>query len=271
MKTLLSILFLFFATYGYSQSEKLFTVDRELSNSNINQIYQAKDGVIWIATEDGLNRYDGAKFSVYKHKEGNDSSLVDNNVRILFEDSKGNFLIGTQRGLQLYDPSTDLFKEIPILYETGINMSAHISTILERKNGELLIGTSGHAVYSLTLGGTEPLIKEAQLPVPSFFITYLFEDQNENLWVSTEGKGLYRIDTSGQIYHYFIGKENAWNIVTSICLDEKGNIYASNINKGIFVYDQQKDTFIPISCPILPSLPINTIMLPDKEKSISEP
>lgn len=259
MKTLLSILFLFFATYGYSQSEKLFTVDRELSNSNINQIYQAKDGVIWIATEDGLNRYDGAKFSVYKHKEGNDSSLVDNNVRILFEDSKGNFLIGTQRGLQLYDPSTDLFKEIPILYETGINMSAHISTILERKNGELLIGTSGHAVYSLTLGGTEPLIKEAQLPVPSFFITYLFEDQNENLWVSTEGKGLYRIDTSGQIYHYFIGKENAWNIVTSICLDEKGNIYASNINKGIFVYDQQKDTFIPISCPILPSLPINTI------------
>lgn len=106
MKTLLSILFLFFATYGYSQSEKLFTVDRELSNSNINQIYQAKDGVIWIATDDGLNRYDGAKFSVYKHKEGNDSSLVDNNVRILFEDSKGNFLIGTQRGLQLYDPAT---------------------------------------------------------------------------------------------------------------------------------------------------------------------
>lgn len=205
MKTLLSILFLFFATYGYSQSEKLFTVDRELSNSNINQIYQAKDGVIWIATDDGLNRYDGAKFSIYKHKEGNDSSLVDNNVRTLFEDSKGHFLVGTQRGLQLYNPATDLFKEIPIFYQTGENMSAHISTILERKNGDLLIGTSGHGVYSLKLEGTEPVIKEAQLPVPSFFITYLFEDQTGNLWVSTEGKGLYRIDTLNQIYHYFIG------------------------------------------------------------------
>ena len=146
-------------------------------------------------------------------------------------------------------------------------MSAHISTILERKNGELLIGTSGHAVYSLTLGGTEPLIKEAQLPVPSFFITYLFEDQNENLWVSTEGKGLYRIDTSGQIYHYFIGKENAWNIVTSICLDEKGNIYASNINKGIFVYDQQKRYFYPLS-PVRYFLACLSIqyMLPGKGK-----
>ena len=122
MKTLLSILFLFFATYGYSQSEKLFTVDRELSNSNINQIYQAKDGVIWIATDDGLNRYDGAKFSVYKHKEGNDSSLVDNNVRILFEDSKGNFLIGTQRGLQLYDPATDLFKDYLLNFRKYIKL-----------------------------------------------------------------------------------------------------------------------------------------------------
>ena len=46
MKTLIIHLIPFFATYGYSQSEKLFTVDRELSNSNINQIYQAKDGVI---------------------------------------------------------------------------------------------------------------------------------------------------------------------------------------------------------------------------------
>ena len=81
MKTLLSILFLFFATYGYSQSEKLFTVDRELSNSNINQIYQAKDGVIWIATDDGLNRYDGAKFSIYKHKEGNDSSFTGHRTK----------------------------------------------------------------------------------------------------------------------------------------------------------------------------------------------
>ena len=266
MKTLLSILFLFFATYGYSQSEKLFTVDRELSNSNINQIYQAKDGVIWIATDDGLNRYDGAKFSIYKHKEGNDSSLVDNNVRTLFEDSKGHFLVGTQRGLQLYNPATDLFKEIPIFYQTGENMSAHISTILERKNGDLLIGTSGHGVYSLKLEGTEPVIKEAQLPVPSFFITYLFEDQTGNLWVSTEGKGLYRIDTLNQIYHYFIGKENAWNIVTSICQDEKGNIYASNINKGMFIYNQQEDTFTPIICPTSTNLPINTICATEQGK-----
>ncbi len=47
---------------------KLFTTDKELSSSLINQIYQDRNGFIWIATEDGLNRYDGAKFTIYKHE-----------------------------------------------------------------------------------------------------------------------------------------------------------------------------------------------------------
>lgn len=258
MKTLLSFLLLFFAICGYAQPEKLFTVDRELSNSNINQIYQAKNGVIWIATEDGLNRYDGAKFSVYKHEEGMNSSLIDNNVRTIYEDSKGHFLIGTQRGLQLYDPATEHFKEIPILYQTGVNMNAHISMILERKNGDLLIGTAGHGIYSLCLDGPEPVVTEIQL-VPNFFIKYIFEDEAENLWVSTEGKGVYRIDTSGQVHQYFTGKENAWNIVTNICEDEKGRIYASSISKGMFIYDPIEDSFKPIPYPAHPHLPINTL------------
>lgn len=259
MKTLPTILLLLLTVYSYGQSEKLFTVDRELSNSNINQIYQAKDGVVWIATEDGLNRYDGAKFSVYKHEENNTNSLVDNNVRTLFEDSKGNFLIGTERGLQLYDPASNCFSEIPILYQTGENMSAHISMITERQNGQLLIATAGHGIYSLHINGISPTIKEAQLPVPNFFIIYIFEDNKENLWISTEGDGLYRINKSNQIFHYFDGKENAWNTVTCICQDEEGRIYASNKNKGMFIYDQNNDIFHPIANPNKTNLPINLL------------
>lgn len=258
MKTHLSLIFLFIAIYSYGQSEKMFTVDRELSNSTINQIYQARDGVIWIATDDGLNRYDGAKFSVYKHIEGNESSLIDNNVRVVFEDSKGHFLVGTQRGLQLYNPATDLFEEIPIRYHTGANMHAHISVIIERMNGELLVGTSGHSIHSLQLTGKEAILKEQQF-VNSFFITSIFEDNTGDLWISTEGRGLYRIDTSGKTHEYFTGKESAWNLITSICQDEKDDIYISSISNGIFVYNREKDVFDAIACPANHCLPVNTL------------
>jgi hypothetical protein len=65
----------------YGQEGKMFTVDRELSSSMLNKIYQDREGIIWIATEDGLNRYDGAKFTVYRNEKDNPNSLLSDIVR----------------------------------------------------------------------------------------------------------------------------------------------------------------------------------------------
>lgn len=109
MRNTITILFLFLSLMGYGQSCKLFTTDRELSSSLINMIYQDRNGFIWIATEDGLNRYDGSKFTIYKHDPNNEHSLCHNYVRALFEDSKGRLFVGTYNGLQMYNPATDSF------------------------------------------------------------------------------------------------------------------------------------------------------------------
>ena len=95
MKNVFTFLLLLFSLLCNGQSPKLFTTDKELSSSLINQIYQDRNGFIWIATEDGLNRYDGAKFTIYKHEPNNEHSLAHNFVRTVFEDSKGHLLIGT--------------------------------------------------------------------------------------------------------------------------------------------------------------------------------
>ena len=100
---------MFLSLLCHGQSYKFFTTDRELSSSLINKIYQDRNGMIWIATEDGLNRYDGAKFVIYKHDPENEHSLCHNYVRALYEDSKGRLFVGTYNGIQLYDPATDSF------------------------------------------------------------------------------------------------------------------------------------------------------------------
>ena len=76
MKNVFTFLLLLFSLLCNGQSPKLFTTDKELSSSLINQIYQDRNGFIWIATEDGLNRYDGAKFTIYKHEPNNEHSLA---------------------------------------------------------------------------------------------------------------------------------------------------------------------------------------------------
>ena len=83
MKNVFTFLLLLFSLLCNGQSPKLFTTDKELSSSLINQIYQDRNGFIWIATEDGLNRYDGAKFTIYKHEPNNEHSLA-HNLFVLF-------------------------------------------------------------------------------------------------------------------------------------------------------------------------------------------
>ena len=70
----------------FSQIGTFYSTDKELSNSLINAIYQDRRNYIWIATEDGLNKYDGVKFTTYKSVKGNPKTLKNNYVRTLFED-----------------------------------------------------------------------------------------------------------------------------------------------------------------------------------------
>ena len=76
-----------------AQTGKFYSTDKELSNSLINAVYQDRKGFIWIATENGLNKFDGTRFSIYRHNATDSTSLKNNYVRTLFEDSRGNFWI----------------------------------------------------------------------------------------------------------------------------------------------------------------------------------
>ena len=79
---------------------KHLTPSNGLSQSYVFDMVQDNDGYIWIATQDGLNKYDGAKFKYYRSNILDPNSLADNYIRKLFKDSKGQIWIGTQNGLK---------------------------------------------------------------------------------------------------------------------------------------------------------------------------
>src|SRR5574344_934967 len=106
---------------------RLFTSEKDLSSTLINKLYFDRNGMIWVATENGLNRFDGSKFQTYYHDPANPHSIAHNYVTGLFEDSEGHLFIMTYGGLQLYRPETDDFS---ILAKTRNSFSLFRSSYL---------------------------------------------------------------------------------------------------------------------------------------------
>lgn len=258
-KSILFILSVFISLIGYAQSGKLFSVDVELSSSIINCVYQDRNNIIWIATEDGLNRYDGSKFTIYKNDKHNPNSLLHNYTRTLFEDSKGHFFIGLLNGLQLYDYAEDSFTEVPLILESGDKFDAHVFSILERKNGDILIGTSGQGLFILKNENNKYYAKQIKELIPSTTINVLFEDIDQNLWVSTLDKGLLRVDNNKQLKVFPHFKEMVTNTVSSLCQDRDGNLYIGSMGRGLYIYDKNTDSFTSIPYSENPNLPIKTM------------
>ena len=87
-------------------------------------------------------------------------------------------------------------------FREGGRLEANVSAIIERDNGEILIGTSGHGIFLLNV--TEGRMTARQLPgfVPSYLINQLYEDRNGTLWVITNDKGIYSVDANQRVTHY---------------------------------------------------------------------
>src|SRR5688572_5833029 len=74
------------------------TKEQGLSDIVVWDILQDKQGYLWFATNDGLNKYDGYRFTVYKFTPHDTTSIAHNTISALWEDSEGNFWIGTIEG-----------------------------------------------------------------------------------------------------------------------------------------------------------------------------
>src|SRR6187551_896727 len=81
-----------------------------LSQNTINSLYKDHYGFMWFGTQDGLNKYDGYKVTVYKHNIHNPQSLPANHITAICEDKYGNLWVGTRTaGISRFDRSRDVF------------------------------------------------------------------------------------------------------------------------------------------------------------------
>lgn len=119
-----------------------FSYEQGLSESNVTAILQDRDGFVWIGTTNGLNRFDGYKFSVFRHNPADSTTLINNAITTLYEDRAGRLWIGTQNGFSIFDRKKGTFTNFHTEENAQNTLSNNIiRAFVQDSTGTTWIGT----------------------------------------------------------------------------------------------------------------------------------
>jgi ligand-binding sensor domain-containing protein/class 3 adenylate cyclase/HD superfamily phosphodiesterase len=216
----IALIFLF----GYSQTlaqKNNFSFDhlglREgLSQSYVNCIVQDKQGFIWIGTQDGLNKYDGYHFSVYKNNPKIKNTISSNYVHAIVIDEAGNLWVATDNGLNKFDPVTEQFTRFQLLGK-GSELKQKFTSLLLQGN-QLLAGTANNGLYTINTKEINPKLTTLLLnnDLQNTIIQNIFKDSHNTLWIATNNLGVIAYDGGLKKLNYF--KNNNKNKLNSNCV-----------------------------------------------------
>ncbi len=246
MKRLLILLFILvtFTIEGRSLIDKSgiqqFTKIEGLSHHTIFDIEQGLDGFIWIATREGLNRYDGSDCKIY-YSDTTSNSLPSDEIRSLCVTGSGKLFIGTRDGLCSFNPDFDNFLRID--YE-GKSLG-RIFDILELKTGKIIV-TSQTGMYLLSDSGelTERLFIENN-------VLGMAEDAEGIIWGFNRG-ALFSFNHRGEILKtYYVEEGKLSNCIPSsisaILVDAKNRLWIGTFRDGPLIFDPEKGEFSRIA------------------------
>ncbi len=128
---------------------RALTIEDGLSQGMVNTIIQDQYGFMWLATKDGLNRYDGYSFTVFRHDPEDSTTVRNNYIYTLLEDEQGRLWVGTAEGLDLFDRDTETFGHLRAGQE---HIQDIVQSIAQDAQGDLWVAHN-HGVVKLTFTG----------------------------------------------------------------------------------------------------------------------
>jgi signal transduction histidine kinase/ligand-binding sensor domain-containing protein len=211
--------------------------DKGLSHGVVYCATQGRDGFMWFATEDGLNRFDGFSMKVYSPRAGAANALPHEMVRALCVDSSGTLWVGTHRGLCRYNPATDDFTPFLSLTETknlealnqqfrqqgatALNPTDGIIALCAASDGTLWIATerTGVLAYHPQTGAVRRYLSDESNPYTlcSNEIAAIAEDRNGDMWFGSQNRGLCRMQrATGLCERFLLGQSTAGAAANSL-------------------------------------------------------
>lgn len=212
-----------------SYNQTFIDVTNGLSNNYVSKIVEDNYGFKWIATEGGLNRYDGKKFEVFKPT--NTPALANENIEVVCKDNSGNLWVGTKSGgLTYYDAISEQFENLNNkVFSELIDRSIRINCIATSKDDKIFVGTWNNGLFIFDKNNTDSIVhimKKSRISV-------LQTDDYGNVWIA-DGLNLIKYDPSEDR----LIKVGSFGVITSIYHDGKRNRLWLGFNrKGVAYFD----------------------------------
>lgn len=236
--SLLLLVFVCLHTTVMAQSSWLFGTDYDMPNSLVNDITIDANQMVWVATEDGLCKYDGYNFTTYRHVLDDPNSLQSNYVRRIYCDKAGHLLVGTRSGLQVYLPGSDSFSQVA-RFEDGSSTKGDVTGFVELRNGELWV--SGNTSCGVRFDDHDiPVLYRTAMTNQIDYTEDIVEDSLGYVWVIRRLQELYRMSPDGEVE--CIRDHGADVPANSIHCGSDGNVYIGLNTVGLhrFNYQTQK-------------------------------
>ncbi|KAA5827684.1 hypothetical protein FPF71_02250 [Algibacter amylolyticus] len=229
-------------------------IEKGLSSNYPNNIIQDSKGFIWIGTNNGLNRYDGYQFKIFKYDANNTNTISDNLITNLLEDSNGNIWIGTSGGgLNLYNTTTDVITRLEQNTNDATSISSNIvNQIYQDSKSRLWVATkNGLNSLDPTTMTFKSWLQPNTCETCKYSIKGIVEDHKGNLWIGDEFYGLYYFNPeSGEFTKPHLNYNGEHRLPSDFIHDldfHEGTLYVATDN-GIALLNTLTETYenIPI-------------------------
>ena len=222
-----------------AQTGTLFNYTRNLSSSFVQDVYQDRQGFIWVSTANGLNRYDGYTFQTFT----SDNGLPIDNIICVIQDKSNLIYVGTSSGL--YVKIKGKFKGV-INQDTGEELTAYINCLRIDPDGNIVFSTSGRGIWQLTdVDKAKNIIDGVD---ESKYVKDILFDHKGVLWASADKYGILSYKQIGKgdnkkyklVGRYPAGENSPYS---SICIDKSDNLYLGYFKGGVYVMNSSRKGF----------------------------
>lgn len=230
-----------------------WSIEEGLSQSVAGALLQDQEGFLWIGTEDGLNRFDGVEFMVFRSNPANPAALSNNHVTALVQAPDRTIWVGTYGGgLDRYDPATRQFHNYRHVPADPASLSDdQVQALLVDRLGMLWVGTLGGGLNRLESGsgGFLRFQHEASDPgsLSNDVVRALAADATGALWIGTDGGLDWLASGSSEFKHYRADPQEPVSLpaaaVTSLFLDSAGRLWIGTAGGGLARYRPSTDDF----------------------------